>query len=52
VVRVLYDTKKQKLVTPFDLNLSKHHMTDASDQIVGCEAPGKWKLQPESYLSL
>ena len=52
VVRILYDGKKQKLVTPYDINLSQHHTADATDKIVSSEAPGKWKLEPESYLSL
>ena len=51
VVRALYDTRKEKVVPPFDIDLAKKRVASA-DEIVSCEAPEKWKLRPESYLSL
>ena len=50
VVRAVYDTKRHKLVTPFEINLSSRPAGQQLDEIVGCEAPESWGLQSENYL--
>ena len=52
VVRALYDTRKEKEVSPFDIDLAKRGVEENADEIVGCEAPGKWNLRLETYLTL
>jgi len=51
VVRTLYDTRKQKVVSPFDIDLARKGGACDSDEIVSCESPERWKLHPEKYLS-
>jgi putative nucleotidyltransferase with HDIG domain len=50
MVRALYDTRKQKPVSPFEIDLSKP-AANGGDEIVGSEAPGRWPLPPEQSLS-
>jgi HD-GYP domain-containing protein (c-di-GMP phosphodiesterase class II) len=50
VVRAVYDTKRHKLVTPFEINLSSRPAGQRLDEIVGCEAAESWNFQPETYL--
>jgi putative nucleotidyltransferase with HDIG domain len=52
VVRVLYDTRKGKVLSPLDIDLGRKRAAADSYEIVSCEAPERWKLRPESYLSL
>jgi putative nucleotidyltransferase with HDIG domain len=51
VVRAVYDTKRAKLVMPFEINLSSRPAGQQLDEIVGCEAPAAWNIQPERYLA-
>jgi putative nucleotidyltransferase with HDIG domain len=51
VVRAVYDTKRNKLVIPFEINLSSRPAGQQLDEIVGCEAPEAWNLHPEKYLA-
>ena len=51
IVRAIYDTRKERVVSPFDIDLAKRGAEDA-DEIVSCEAPGKWNLRLEKYLTL
>jgi HD-GYP domain-containing protein (c-di-GMP phosphodiesterase class II) len=46
VVRVVYDTRKQRHLMPFNLDLSH----DESDRVVGYESPERWDLKPETYI--
>ena len=48
IVRALYDFKANKVVAPFDVDLSRGPAGSESDQIISCEAPGKWKFQRET----
>jgi len=52
VVRALYDTRKEKVVSPFDIDLAKRGAEANADEIVSCEAPEKWNLRLERYLTL
>jgi len=52
VVRALYDAGKEKVVSPFDIDLAKQEAGDHADEVVSCESPGRWNLRPEKYLSL
>jgi HD-GYP domain-containing protein (c-di-GMP phosphodiesterase class II) len=52
VVRALYDTRKEKEVSPFDIDLAKRGAEENADEIVSCEAPEKWNLRLERYLTL
>jgi len=51
VVRAVYDTKRDKLVIPFEINLSSRPAGLRLDEIIGCEAPDSWNIQPEKYLA-
>jgi putative nucleotidyltransferase with HDIG domain len=46
VVKVIYDTKKQRHLMPFIIDLSN----DDSDRVAGYESPDRWNLKPEMYL--
>jgi len=48
IVRALFDFKAGKILTPFDIDLSRGPVGSESDQIVSCEAPGKWQFQRET----
>jgi putative nucleotidyltransferase with HDIG domain len=52
LVRAVYDTRKEKLIPPFEIDLSKKRTAPDPDEIVSFESPEKWKLHPEKYLSL
>ncbi|HTN72996.1 MAG TPA: HD-GYP domain-containing protein [Methylomirabilota bacterium] len=52
VVRALYDTRKERVVFPFDIDLAKQRTDERADEVVGCEAPGKWHLRAERCLAL
>jgi putative nucleotidyltransferase with HDIG domain len=51
VVRAVYDTKRDKLVVPFEINLSSRPAGLQLDEIVACEAPETWNLHLEKYLA-
>jgi putative nucleotidyltransferase with HDIG domain len=51
VVRALYDTKREKLVVPFEINLSSRPAGQKLDEIIGCEASEEWNLHTEDYLT-
>jgi putative nucleotidyltransferase with HDIG domain len=51
VVRAVYDTKREKLVVPFEINLSSRPAGQQLDEIVSCEAPEAWNLHPDKYLA-
>jgi putative nucleotidyltransferase with HDIG domain len=51
VVRALYDTKREKPVIPFEINLSSRPGGQQLDEIVACEAPEAWNLRPEKFLA-
>jgi HD-GYP domain-containing protein (c-di-GMP phosphodiesterase class II) len=51
VVRALYDTKRQRFVTPFEINLSSRPAGLRLDEIIGFEAPEAWNLQLEKLLT-
>jgi hypothetical protein len=51
VIRAVYDTKRAKRVVPFEINLSSRPAGQQLDEIVGCEPPETWKLQPEKYFA-
>lgn len=50
VVRIVRDTRKQRLTEPFDVNLSNQNATGETDEIVACESPEKLKINPLRYL--
>jgi HD-GYP domain-containing protein (c-di-GMP phosphodiesterase class II) len=51
VVRAVFDTKRDKLVTPFLINLSSRPAGQRLDEIIGCETPDSWNFQPQNYLA-
>jgi HD-GYP domain-containing protein (c-di-GMP phosphodiesterase class II) len=51
VVRVAYDTRRQRRVVPFVINLSSRPAGLRLDEIVGCEASDAWSICPENYLA-
>jgi HD-GYP domain-containing protein (c-di-GMP phosphodiesterase class II) len=51
VVRAVYDTKRDKPVLPFEINLSSRPAGQQLDEIIACEAPESWNLQPEKYFA-
>jgi putative nucleotidyltransferase with HDIG domain len=50
VVRAVYNTKREKLVVPYEINLSSRPAGQQLDEIIGCEASDLWNLRPETYL--
>jgi hypothetical protein len=50
IVRALYDSRAGKVVNPFDIDLSAPPAGAESDQIICCEAPGKWTFQRDPAL--
>ncbi len=51
VVRAVYDTRRDKRIRPFEINLSSRPAGQQLDEIIGCEAPEAWNLHPEQYLA-
>jgi HD-GYP domain-containing protein (c-di-GMP phosphodiesterase class II) len=50
VVRVIYNTKKEMFIMPYDLDLSKPTSSGISDSVLNYESPQKWHIRPETYL--
>jgi len=50
-VWIVYDTKKQKYVNSFEMDLSDMSGSGTGDMIVNYEMPEKWDLRPERYLA-
>ncbi len=50
-VRAVFDTKANKRVDPFDINLSKTPVGGPSDCIVACESAAKYKINFLAHLS-
>ncbi|MBI5055998.1 MAG: HD-GYP domain-containing protein [Nitrospirae bacterium] len=46
VVRAVYDAKKERFITTYDIDLSK----PSSDNILRYESPERWNITTESYL--
>jgi HD-GYP domain-containing protein (c-di-GMP phosphodiesterase class II) len=46
LVRVMYDTKKDRMIMPFDIDLAHSD----GDHVVCHELPDKWRIYPEKYL--
>jgi putative nucleotidyltransferase with HDIG domain len=51
LVRTVYDTRKAARIEPFTIDLSQPARADNADEIIGCESPERWHLQPEMYLA-
>jgi putative nucleotidyltransferase with HDIG domain len=51
VVRAVYDTKRDRLVIPFEINLSSRPAGQQLDEILGCEAAEAWNVHPEKFLA-
>lgn len=43
LLRVFHDTKKQRYVTPYEMNLAQ---SGCADKILNAEDPGKWQVNP------
>jgi len=50
VVRVVFDTRKNWRVTPYDMNLAEKNEKGLADRIVTHETPEKWGLKASTYL--
>jgi putative nucleotidyltransferase with HDIG domain len=50
IVRVLFDTRRARLFRPFSLDLSKKALSGESDEVVSCESPARFGINPDSYL--
>jgi len=50
VVRVIFDIRRNQLVTPFDMDLSRPE--SGGDSVVGNEAPQNWRIDPMRYLTM
>ncbi len=51
VVRIVYNVNKDSFVTPYDIDLSRQMEKGEADKIVDYESPGKWNINPQSYLN-
>ncbi len=47
VVGVIYDTKKERLVSPKDMDLSQ-----SEDRVIGHETSQKWRIEPSRYFKI
>ncbi len=50
LVRVVYDTKNERILMPYVIDLSKPSGKGGADRIVGYESPEQWNIQPDVYL--
>jgi putative nucleotidyltransferase with HDIG domain len=50
IIRVVYDTRKRRFITPYDMDLSRPSDSGITDTILNYEAPEKWNIRPEMYL--
>ena len=50
LVRVVYDTKNERMLIPYVIDLSKPSGKGGADRIVGYESPEEWNIQPDVYL--
>ncbi|MCL0085618.1 HD-GYP domain-containing protein [Thermodesulfovibrionales bacterium] len=50
IIRVVYNTKKERFTTPEDIDLSKTLGKGGGDKIVGYEQPERWNIDPYRYL--
>jgi putative nucleotidyltransferase with HDIG domain len=50
LIRVVYSTKEERYIKPFDIDLSKQLRKGGTYKIISCESPDKWKIKPEMYL--
>ena len=49
VVRAVFDAVQNRPVEPFLIDLARHRRLANDDDIIGCEAPEKWRVKPEQY---
>jgi HD-GYP domain-containing protein (c-di-GMP phosphodiesterase class II) len=49
-IRVMYDSKRNNLISPRDIDLSKPVGKGGGDRILGYEEPKKWNIDPLKYL--
>jgi putative nucleotidyltransferase with HDIG domain len=47
VVRIVFDTKKEKHITPYDVDLSQSSDNGGADRVICHEIPDKWCIKPE-----
>lgn len=50
VVRIIYDTAKDKKLMPYTVDLSNPLEKGSADRIISHESPDKWDLRPDIYL--
>jgi len=50
VLRVVYDTRRNCFVSPYDVNLSKHANKKPGNEIIGSEDPEKWHIDRSLFL--
>jgi putative nucleotidyltransferase with HDIG domain len=52
IVRAVFDSKRSRPVTPFEIDLSRRPAGMRLDEIVGFEEPAEWNLNPETLVKL
>ncbi len=50
IIRIIYNTKRDHFIMPFDLDLSKKAGTDSNYKIMSYESPEKWNINTASHL--
>ncbi len=50
VIRIIYNTKRDHFIMPFDIDLSKKAGVDSNYTIVSYESPEKWKIDTAQHL--
>ncbi len=50
IIRVIYNTKKELYIPPYDIDLARKSGNNGNSNIVGYESPGKWKIDAAAYL--
>ncbi len=49
-IRVIYNTKKEHYIQPYEIDLSKKSVGNGNSKIVGYESPDKWQIDTGAYL--
>ncbi len=50
VIRIVYNTKRNKYISPYDVDLSVASTNKTNDKILNYELPDRWNIYPEAYL--
>jgi len=50
IIRVIFDTKKNSYIRPYDIDLAQESDESGGDMIISYASPDQWNVTPEIYL--